>query len=156
MNKFRRSGFFGFMALVTVLFFPLSQIIAQEFTLTLPSCAEFTVTQSQLNTVLAQPGISFSPTLPTEIPAGQVAVSIPKELGGGYIIGSAKSIAAGFNAAGITIGATAVTITGIGLTQVGLATLVGAFVAAGVAAAAGGLPGADAAAPTHHPAPTHH
>jgi hypothetical protein len=155
MNKFRRSRIFSFMVLITILLFPLSQVIAQEYTITLPSGAEFTVTKSQLNTVLAQPGISFSPTLPTEIPAGQVAVSIPKELGGGYIIGSAKSIAGAFNAAGITIGATAGTITGLGLTQVGLATLVGAFVAAGVAAAAGGLPGAPAA-PTHHPAPTHH
>ena len=126
---------------------PILTTLTQAATITLPSGKAVEVTQSQLTTLKAQPGIEFVETLPAELPSGQVAVAIPTELGGGYAIGTPSAIASAFNAAGITVGLTAAAVTGATALTTGviLATMAGVIAAA--------LSGEEAAA--HH-AVSHH
>ena len=97
-----------------------------------------------------QPGIEFSKVLPGELPKGQMAVAIPEELGGGYVIGTAEAIASAFNAAGITVGLTAAAVSGAATLVAGV---VGATIAGIIAAA---LSEGEGAATHHHAGASHH
>lgn len=59
------------------------------------------VTDVQLSILRLQPDIRFSMTPITPIPPGHTILSIPGNLGGGFIIGSQEALANGFRAAGI-------------------------------------------------------
>ena len=92
----------------------------------------YTVTDQQINTIKSQPGIEFSKELPKKLPASHIAVAVPEQLGGGYLIGSKEVIAAAFNTAGVTVGLTAAAIITEAQIVAGVAvvTLAGVLVAA--------------------------
>jgi len=72
----------------------------------------YTITQQQLNKIKVQEGIHFFKELPKIVPSPLIAVAIPEELGGGYLIGNRENMAKAFNAAGITVGLTGTAISG--------------------------------------------
>lgn len=67
----------------------------------------YNLTMQQLRKVKSQRGISFLRELPRILPSPLIAVTIPEELGGGYLMGTEENVAKAFNAAGITVGLTA-------------------------------------------------
>lgn len=85
-------------------------VLAQEeaYPIRLASGETITLTASQLEDILQCSGIRFSETEPVLRP-DEMALSIPEELGGGYIVGAAKSIANAFGSVGIAVGVGALT-----------------------------------------------
>lgn len=118
-------------------------------TVKLRSGKTYQVTKAQIESLKKQPGIEFSEVLPGKLPKGQMAVAIPEELGGGYIIGTSEAIASAFNAAGITVGLTAAAVSG---TATIVAGVLGATIAGVIAAA---LSEGEGAAAHHHAGPHH-
>lgn len=92
----------------------------------------YAITAEQLKKIQSQPGVESSKTLPEALPSSQIAVTIPEELGGGYLIGEKDAIAAAFNSAGITVGLTGAAI----LTQTQIIAGISVVTLAGVLAAA--------------------
>ncbi len=92
----------------------------------------YEVTEKQLESLKAQKGITFYHAMPDALSEGQIAVAVPEELGGGYLVGTAEDIAAAFNSAGITVGLTASSVSGTAVLVGGIliVTLVGIIVAA--------------------------
>lgn len=86
----------------------LSQINEPSFEVTLPSGKVVKMTKSQLEELITKPGMGFANVAPSPaLPKDQIAIPLPSELGGGYIIGTPEAIAKGMNAVNITVGATA-------------------------------------------------
>jgi hypothetical protein len=92
----------------------------------------YEITQEQLNKVKAQEGVFFYKKLPEIVPSPLVAVELPEDLGGGYLIGTKEKLAKAFNAAGITVGLTgsALSEKAIIVGGVLLITLAGVIIAA--------------------------
>jgi len=101
-------------------------------TIRLRNMRSYEITESQLQSLKAQRGITFYQELPDALPEGQMAVAVPEELGGGYLVGTSENIAAAFNAAGITVGLTAASVAGTTVLVGGLlvATFAGVIIAA--------------------------
>lgn len=145
--------FVAMIALIGLVVNPVlvSAQAAEEAAIKLPSGKSYKVTRTQVESLKTQPGIQFSETLPAEIAKGNVAVAIPEELGGGYLIGTSQAIAVAFNTVGITVGLTAAAISGMDIgIGVTLASVIGAI--------AGALAADDDnhTAPSHHAASSHH
>lgn len=65
------------------------------------------LSQSQLNLLINQPGIMYTQlSVPPNLVGNQMAIPLPQELGGGYIIGTPEAIANALNNSGLVIGAT--------------------------------------------------
>jgi hypothetical protein len=104
----------------------------KQGTMRLRNLRSYTVTEQQLDSLKAQKGITFYTELPETLPEGQIAVAVPEELGGGFLVGTPADIAAAFNASGITLGLTAAAVAGT-TTIVGgilVVTLAGVLIAA--------------------------
>ncbi|MEW6409339.1 MAG: hypothetical protein AB1488_04405 [Nitrospirota bacterium] len=150
MNIAKNRFIIVFLLVAVYLLSPVLQGIADAqaeaaVAVTLPSGEVVQMTDAQLQSFIAQPGITFSATTPT-LAAGQIAVEIPATLGGGFVVGTPSAIAAGLNATGIAIGATAATVVGVST-----AAIVGAAaVAAGVIAAIAEATKGEAAVTHHH------
>ncbi len=85
-----------------------SQVTETSFEVTLPSGNIVKMTKSQLEELITKPGIGFANVTPsTGLPEDQIAIPLPPELGGGYLLGTPEAIADGMNAVNITVGATA-------------------------------------------------
>ncbi len=133
-----------------IAFFWTSQVLvfgAEEAAkIKLPSGKVYKVTKVQIESLKNQPGIRFSQSLPTAVEKGVMAVQVPTELGGGYILGTPSAIASAFNAAGITVGLTAGALTATTATIAGISVAsIGAIIAASIS-------GKGA---VHHAAPHH-
>jgi hypothetical protein len=122
-----------------------SQMVEPSYEVTLPSGEVVKMTKSQFETLISKPGVGYTnvPTFPF-LPEGSLAVPIPPELGGGYVIGTPEAIASGMNAANITVGATAGFVSGAGISTSTI--LIGIAVAGGLAALALGAGGGGGAA----------
>lgn len=97
------------------------------------------ITSSQLKALAAQEGMKVMVGV-TEVPslaAGEVALAIPAELGGGFIVGTPAAIASGLTAVGIVTTATAVSGAAVAAAAVGIGT--GAMVAIGAGVVAAGV-----------------
>ena len=139
---------------VSLLAFVVNPVVILAVPVKLPSGKTVEVTQAQIEALKKQPGIQYSNTLPTSLPEGKIAVAIPKELGGGYLIGTPEAIASGFNAVGVTVGLTAAEVGGVTAAITG--AVLGATLAAIIAAALASQ-GEEEVAPSHHEeAPSHH
>jgi len=146
----------NFVAILAILCFLGCPLLskANAATIATPSGKSFNVTKAQIEVMKTQPGVQFSSALPAQLPAGQVAVSIPAELGGGYIIGTPAAVANAFNEAGITTGLTAAGVAGLST-----AALIGLGVLAVIALALivdAALEDEDEVTTTTHHAATHH
>jgi hypothetical protein len=119
---------------------------------TLPSGKQVELTAEQFATIKAQPGLTFASEMPGSVPENMVAVPIPKELGGGALVGTPAAVAAALNATEVTVGAVAATVAGTAALAVG-GLAVAAATAAGTVAGAGAGPGGS---PIHHGSPVHH
>jgi hypothetical protein len=64
------------------------------------------ITPEQLSALVAQPGITISPTAPS-VGEKEIAIPIPEALGGGYLVGTPSAIASALGATGIAPGMTA-------------------------------------------------
>lgn len=85
-----------------------SQVTETPFELALPSGNTVELTQQQLGELITKPGIGFANVTPsTALPEDQIAIPLPSELGGGYLLGTPEAIADAMNAVNITVGATA-------------------------------------------------
>lgn len=165
-----------FAFLTNPLMFSLSNAQEQAVVvMTMPDGTVVSMTPSQLSALAGQPGITISPTTPTLGPT-EVAIPLPAELGGGYIVGTPSAIASALEATGIASGLSASDIIGAaaaaGVIPVGalagtVATLgtggtiaaagiVGAGIVAGIISATGGGGGGGGGGPTppgHHAPP---
>ncbi|MBI5026849.1 MAG: hypothetical protein HZC12_09055 [Nitrospirae bacterium] len=116
----------------------------------MPSGNVAKMTKSQLDTLIAKPGIGFSSAEPpATLPKGQIAISLPKELGGGYLLGTPEAIANGMNATKITVGATNAWVVGGGISA-GTVALIVVGAGAIAAAALGGGGGGGTTTTSHH------
>lgn len=146
----------AFCFLASSLVTPLPLRAADDFaTIKLSSGKIYKVTKAQVESLKNQPGVQFSETLPEKLAGGQIAVIIPAELGGGYIIGTAQALASAFNSAGITVGLTPAAITGISPQKKGVTTVAVAMAGILAASLSGNGTAAHHHAPAHH-APSHH
>jgi hypothetical protein len=104
----------------------------KQGTMRLRNLRSYTITEQQLDSLKSQKGIDFHAVLPKTLPEGQIAVSIPKELGGGFLAGTPADIASAFNASGITLGLTAAAVAGTTVLVGGIivVTLAGVLIAA--------------------------
>jgi hypothetical protein len=104
----------------------------KQGTMRLRNLRSYTVTEQQLDSLKAQKGIDFHAALPETLPEGQIAVAVPEELGGGFLVGTPADIAAAFNASGITLGLTAAAVAGTTAIVGGIlvVTLAGVLIAA--------------------------
>jgi len=138
MRKIRRNVCVTLVGLFLLHMFFSSFALAQEAVqvMTLADGTSVTMTQAQLNALVTQPGIAYSPaaTAP-QVAATQMAIPVPTALGGGFMVGEPAAIAAGMNAVGVTSAATAGSVAG-GTAAAGGIT---AGAAAAGAAAAGGI-----------------
>ena len=102
--------------------------------MTLANGQTINMTQAQLQSLLAQPGITLSTT--PVITASQIAVPLPASLGGGYIIAEPAALAAGLNATGISSGLMATSFAGAtaGTGPIAVGSVAGAAMQAGVGA----------------------
>jgi len=73
----------------------------------------YTLTEKQFEFLKVQPGMTYYSELPAKLPAKHIAVVVPKEFGGGFLVGTAEDIASAFNAAGITVGLRASSVSGL-------------------------------------------
>jgi hypothetical protein len=115
----------------------------------LPDGRTVEITPDQVNALKNAQGVTYTTESPV-VGANQMAISLPAEMGGGYIVGTPEALAAAFNAAGITIGATAAMLAP-------LAGPLGAIV--GVAAVLGVVVGATSAndsTTSHSTTSSHH
>jgi hypothetical protein len=119
------------------------------FPIALPNGQTAQVSQAQIDALSKAPGITKTTTAPT-LAGNQVAVAVPEELGGGYLVGTPEALASGMNAAGITIGATAAMFPMIGVLS--LAAVLGVVV--GVVVAVTG--DSSSATTSHHATTAHH
>jgi hypothetical protein len=135
---YRMRKSFVFVILVSLLL-PVSAFCQSAVpVMTLANGTQVSMTQAQVASLGAQPGVT---TVATEAAAkaalaagqSQMYIALPAQLGGGFLVGEPAALAAGMNAAGITTGATAASLTGA-------TALAGSGVAVGASlAAAGGL-----------------
>lgn len=102
--------------------------------MTLANGQTISMTQAQLQSLLAQPGIASSTT--AAITASQIAVPLPAALGGGFIIAEPAALAAGLNATGISSGLMATSFAGAtaGTGTITVGATAGAAMQAGVGA----------------------
>lgn len=145
----------SFLVVVAVWAFVLSPLlrgVAQAVPVRLPSGRVVDITQAQLEALKTQPGIQVVQTIPEKLAANAIVVPLPAELGGGYIIGTPQAVALALNTVGVTVGATAVTIGGMG-TVLTSALSLGAFGL--LAAIAEALAEEEEAAAVHHAAVRH-
>ncbi len=108
------------------------------------------LSQNQLQLLINQPNIMY--TQSTQLPAlvgEQIAIPIPQQLGGGYLIGTPEAIASALSNTGIAAGATSQSVLGATASAGSIATsgsAAGATVAAGVTAGTVALTAGIAAA----------
>ncbi|MEE9531195.1 MAG: fibronectin type III domain-containing protein [Syntrophobacteria bacterium] len=71
---------------------------------TLPSGAVTKISRGQVEEIKKQPGVFYGAEAADMLGPGEVVVSLPDELGGGYIYGKPEHLAQAFNAVGATEG----------------------------------------------------
>jgi hypothetical protein len=71
---------------------------------TLPSGAVTEISRGQVEEIKKQPGVFYGAEAADMLGPGEVIVSLPDELGGGYIYGKPEHLAQAFNAVGTTEG----------------------------------------------------
>lgn len=100
--------FFTFLCIFS--FLSWQAVFAQTGAVPVMTLGDGTVvklTQNQLQLLINQPGIMYSQlSVPPNLVGEQMAIPLPSELGGGYIIGNPSAIASALNNTGIAIGAT--------------------------------------------------
>ena len=106
-------------------------VVAKE--VALPSGQSIELSQAQVDTMKAQPGVFYSKSVPETL-SGQTVVALPGELGGGCIYGTPEALAQAMTNAGATVGATSATVAGATTAAV-IAGVTVTGVAVGVAAA---------------------
>lgn len=87
------------------------------------------ITRSQLEAILQSSGIGFSEIEPVLRP-GEIAIPIPKELGGGYIVGTPESIANALGSIGIPVAPSALIGVPPLVPPLGIAGIVGGAIGA--------------------------
>ena len=122
------------LALVVFIMNPVLVGIAAAKTVGLPSGHTIELTQAQVDTMKAQPGVFYSTSNPDTL-SGQTVVALPGELGGGYVYGTPEALAQAMTNAGATVGATSATVVGATTAAV-IAGVTVTGVAVGVAATA--------------------
>lgn len=93
--------------LITLIIPRYSFAQAQYPVMTLGDGTVVKLSQSQLNQLVNQPGIMYTQlSVPPNLVGDQMAIPLPQELGGGYIIGTPEAIANALNNSGLAVGAT--------------------------------------------------
>ncbi|MCX7769937.1 MAG: hypothetical protein N2202_02525 [Proteobacteria bacterium] len=108
----------GFVAVFLMITFLTSFIVpkfsyaqAQYPVMTLGDGTVVKLSQDQLQLLINHPGIMYTQlSVPPKLVGEQMAIPLPQELGGGYIIGSPEAIASALNNSGIAIGATSANV----------------------------------------------
>ena len=103
-RRFRKKVWLLFFPLFISTTLPILEGMAIAAQVTTPSGVVIEMTAKQLEALKTQPYVIFSINFPT-LKEGQIAMEIPAQLGGGFIVGKPAAIATGMNAVGITIGA---------------------------------------------------
>ena len=103
---------------VAVFFFlaaamPQALFSAEEIaSLNIKNYRTYSVTEKEFESLKKQPGITFYSESPN-LPAGKyLVISVPSQLGGGYLAGTPDDTASAFNSAGITVGLKPSSLTG--------------------------------------------
>jgi hypothetical protein len=95
-------------AFITSMLMPSSLYSQNQFpVMTLGDGKVVSLSQSQLQLLINQPGVMYTQlSVPPKLIGDQIAIPLPQELGGGYIIGTPEVIANALNNSGIAVGAT--------------------------------------------------
>ena len=75
----------------------------------LPSGIVLDLSQQQVDTIKKEPGIFYGADAADMLGPGEVVVTLPDQLGGGYIYGRPEHLSRAFAAAGVTKGPTTAT-----------------------------------------------
>ena len=78
--------------------------LARAAPVTLPSGVVIDFNKEQAEVIKGQPGVFFGAEAADMLGPGEVAISLPAELGGGYIYGRPEHLAKAFTAARVTKG----------------------------------------------------
>jgi len=103
----RRAVLAFFLAMIGLVMYPLFFGSALAAPVTLPSGVAIELSREQVESIKAQPGVSFSPEPIKKLSTGQVSVALPDELGGGQVHGTPGALAKAFAHAGATGGTAA-------------------------------------------------
>ena len=99
------------LAIVALAALVMNPFLAAAKEVALPSGQSIELTQAQVDTMKAQPGVFYSTSNPETL-SGQTVVALPGELGGGCIYGTPEALARAMTNAGATVGATSATVVG--------------------------------------------
>lgn len=97
------------IALVAFVLNPFIVGLLAAAPVSLPSGIVLDLSQQQVDAIKKQPGVFYGANAADMLGPGEVVVTLPDDLGGGYIYGRPEHLSRAFAAAGVTKGTTTAT-----------------------------------------------